>query len=215
MNLDKLKINQLIDIVLEMPTGEGSNPVCEYLPSRIEDLAKDRLTIAMPFKHGYPVPIRIGEYIRLKFIQNKEAYTCDVQVVGRHLSPIAVLKVTMPEKVIHIQQRNWVRFPYNTQVKYRRHNSNDDLSQAISIDISGGGLLMLTKHPLEVNMLLDVEFSLDNLTISAIGTTIRCIPVDDLFRVGIRFEEITQKDCDKIIGFIFQKQREIIQKGLK
>ncbi len=213
MNKNKLKINQLIDIELEV-VGEEGNISYESFPSRIEDKTPDYLAIAFPFKNGYPLPIHTGEVICLRFIQDDKAYVCEVKVVSKQTSPVALLKVTMPEKIVHIQKRNWVRLPYNTSVNYRMHDYKVDFSQATSLDISGGGILLQTKHPLDINDLLDIEFCLENILIATVGKVVRCIEAEKSYRIAIKFEKIMEKDRDKIVGFIFRKQREFIKKGL-
>lgn len=213
MSKVEFKVNQLIDIELEV-MGEDGNTVLESFPSRIEDINREFLLIAYPFRNGYPVPLHTEEVICLRFVQNKNPFACDVKVISKQTSPVALLKVTRPDKIVRIQKRNWVRLPYITTVNYKMAGYEVDFFEALSIDISGGGLLLQTKHPMDINDQLDIIFSLDEITINTISKVVRCFPADNCYRVAVKFDKITEKDRDKIVGFIFQKQREFIKKGL-
>lgn len=213
MNKKEFKVNQLVDIELEVK-GQDGQIVLESYPSRIEDIHNNYLIIAYPFKNGYPVPLHTEESITLKFLQDQTPYACTVKVIGKQTSPIALLKVSKPDKFVRIQKRNWVRLPYITAVKYRPAGYKVDFFESKSIDISGGGLLFQTNHPIDANENLEVEFSLDNLTISTTGKVVRCSSVDNSYRIALKFTDISELERDKIVGFIFQKQREFIKKGL-
>lgn len=213
MSKIKFMVNQLLDIEVEVKGEEGQVKL-ESFPSRIEDISKDHIIIAYPFKNGYPVPLHTNETISLRFIQDQTPYACDVKVVTKLTAPVALLKVTKPNKIIRIQKRNWVRLPYNTTVKYKLAGYEVDFMEVMSIDISGGGLLLQTNHAIDINENLDIIFKLDNFTISTTGRVVRSFPADNSYRIAIKFEKISEIERDKIVGFIFQKQREFIKKGI-
>ncbi|NLB88476.1 MAG: PilZ domain-containing protein, partial [Syntrophomonadaceae bacterium] len=141
-------------------------------------------------------------------------YACSVKIISKQISPIPLLKVSKPDKIVRIQKRDWVRLPHNTVVKYKLAGYNVDYFETRSIDISGGGILLQTNHPIDINETLEIIFSLDNITISTTSKVVRCTPADNSYRVALKFNEISETERDKIVGFIFQKQREFIKKGL-
>ena len=54
--------------------------------------------------------------------------------------------------------------------------------------------------------------------IETLGTVVRCErPTDDspFFWIGVRFESIQERDRQKIVRFVFKKQLEHRQKGLR
>lgn len=213
MSKIKFMVNQLLDIEVEVKGEEGQVKL-ESFPSRIEDISKDHIIIAYPFKNGYPVPLHTNETISLRFIQDQTPYACDVKVVTKLTAPVALLKVTKPNKIIRIQKRNWVRLPYNTTVKYKLAGYEVDFMEVMSIDISGGGLLLQTNHAIDINENLDIIITLENFTISTTSRVVRSFPADNSYRIAIKFEKISEIERDKIVGFIFQKQREFIKKGI-
>lgn len=213
MGKKNFKVNQLIDIEYEL-TGEDGQTIIEYYPSRIRDVYPDYLVIDYPLREGYPLPLHVNEVITLRFIQNQTPYECSVKIISKQSTPVPLLKVTLPKKIIKVQKRNWVRLPYTTEVKYRLAGYRVPYYKGLSVDISGGGLLLHTNHPIDVDEILEIEFAIDDTTISTTCRVVRCTPVKQVYRIALEFIALPEAERDKIMGFIFQKQREMIKKGL-
>ncbi len=97
-------------------------------------------------------------------------------------------------------------------------NQEDAIYQGNTLDISAGGLLMTTRALLKKDQMIELELQLpDQDSVFCKSRVIRVWDrkreTDD-FRVAIEFENITDRQKDKIFKFIFQKQREWIKKGL-
>lgn len=213
MNSSLLQVNQLIEIEIEREKNSGEL-VKELYSSRIEDKDNDTLTIAYPLKNGYPVPIRNNEEIKIKIIYKQDAYIGEVTVISQTASPILLLKVTKPKKMVKIQMRNWVRHPCFMPVNYVVLSEGPTVYKANSLDISGGGMLLQTKHDWAVNTSLYIEFTLDNCLIKANSKVVRSTPMDKEYKTAIEYEKMLEREREQIVRFIFQKQRELLRKNI-
>ncbi len=208
-----LKVNQLIDIEINRPKNNGQ-PSVELYSSRIEDKTPDTLTLAYPLKNGYPVPVRNNEFIKIKLIYKNDIYAGEVKVISQARLPILLIKVTKPERMEKIQLRSWVRHPCEIPVKYVVLNQDSTKYSTISLDISGGGILILTKEAYGINTPLYLEFSIDDCLIKTIGNVVRTVPQDKEYKTAIEFEKIKLGEREQIVKYIFQKQREMLKRNI-
>ncbi len=89
-------------------------------------------------------------------------------------------------------------------------------------NISGNGMLLVVKKDMaKIGNLLEISFQLPGRekVFNVVGEIVRIadeVKVDypDEIGVGVRFVKIDEKDRTEIIRYIFDKQREMIKKGL-
>lgn len=83
-------------------------------------------------------------------------------------------------------------------------------------DISGGGMRVLSSTKIEENEPVKGEFFLDGNQYPFIGKVIRVIETVDLvypFDFGIVFEGMDEVVRSRLIGYVFRKQRNLLQRG--
>jgi c-di-GMP-binding flagellar brake protein YcgR len=87
-----------------------------------------------------------------------------------------------------------------------------------TLNISGSGVSLLLRQPVEVGQLLDLSLSLPNFPLGVLktqGEVIRILPQqgenEDLFEAGIRFLNLTEEEREKLVGFTFSQQRRNIR----
>ncbi|HID16150.1 MAG TPA: PilZ domain-containing protein, partial [Candidatus Atribacteria bacterium] len=103
-----------------------------------------------------------------------------------------------------------------------RGQIEDDFLSGFTKNISGNGMLIIVKKDIaKLGNLLEISFRLPGRTkiFNVIGEIVRIAEEvrtegDDEIGVGVRFVKISEKDRTEIIRYIFDKQREIIKKGL-
>lgn len=103
-----------------------------------------------------------------------------------------------------------------------RGQIENDFLNGFTKNISGNGMLIIVKKDVaKLGNLLEIFFRLPERTkiFNVIGEIVRIAEEvrtegDDEIGVGVRFVKISEKDRTEIIRYIFDKQREIIKKGL-
>ena len=95
-------------------------------------------------------------------------------------------------------------------------NSKDIFYKGIGMDISGTGLRMVTGENLPMNTLIFANFILSKfpfIYIELLGKVVRCEPIKKgEYSIAINFVDISHEDREKIIEYIFQKQRHTLRK---
>lgn len=118
------------------------------------------------------------------------------------------------------QRRNFVRLDVRVPFEYNIVANDIVLPETYSAttrDISGGGLRFDSKVELQINT--ELEMSLDiprHGKITAVAQVVRCIPLEKVpgYSIGVEFTIIDKRDRERLIRFIFERQRELRQKGL-
>lgn len=213
MKVDDIKVNQLVEIEYVI----GPNNI-EYLPSRIEEKTGKYLYFAVPIRKNELVPFRIGTKLKVVFSTKENTYAFNTTVVNRQREPIPVLIVTQPEELIKIQRRSYFRLPINLEIIF---NILPDATEykGMTLDISGGGILLLTKTNLEAGQKLSLRIALpEKETVYCEAKVVRILQkartASEDNKVAINFSEINEAKRDKIFRYIFEKQSEWILKGI-
>jgi c-di-GMP-binding flagellar brake protein YcgR len=209
------KINKLLELEIDLPDDEGTHP--EVFSSRVEDVKPGVIHVAAPYKNGYLLPVHSGDTIQIRIFHEGSLYKSSCHVRGHHAKPVAVLVISRPERLYKVQMRQWVRIALSVPVRYRMDGYPVDFYQSTTVDLSGGGFCLLTRHPIDVNTVLDIEMELPQQAIKLKALVKRCTEVTEAtvkrYKIGIQYQKIAERDREKIIEYIFIKQREQIRKG--
>jgi len=86
-------------------------------------------------------------------------------------------------------------------------------------DLSGGGILLATREPFEDGTMLDLELEItEDEPLRVTGEVVRCEETSDEgcfgHLVGVKFVGIQERDRDRIVRFVFARQRWLRQRGL-
>lgn len=209
-----LKVNQLIEIDIDTDSDDKL-----YLPSRIEEIAGDNLYISVPMYRGSILPLRVGQKIRISFTYKEVTYAFNSIVVSRKWNRVPLLEIKKPDSLIKIQRRGYMRLQIAVDVRFRVAGEKVDFCEGVTVDVSGGGILLLTPSPIEANQMLEVELHLPGkeplfCKARVLRLLEKGLKEGKVNKAALEFNDIAEGKRDKIISFIFEKQREWIQKGL-
>ncbi|MDA8233825.1 MAG: PilZ domain-containing protein [Clostridia bacterium] len=212
-----LDIRQLVEVELI----EDENPV--VYRSRVENITNSCIVLGAPMEGGRPVPMPPGTKIRVNYYDDNATYTFDSSVIERNMGTLLQISIDRPTSIKRTQRRNFVRI--NTKLPVSYNIINDEMSEAaifqqgITLDISGGGIRFQTSVFLPEGTVVELKVDIQGHgQISALGKVIRTISSGEKekksYLIGVQFMIIEEKDRDKIIRHIFDKQRELRQRGL-
>lgn len=215
MRPEDIRLNQLLEI--ELQSGER-------LPSRIEENTAKYLYISMPIRQAVLLPLAVGEDIRLIFRFKHATFACACRVMGRRREPIPCLIVNRPESLERInQKREYVRLEVNLPLRFRIISGGDQSEkqafiEGVTFDLSAGGMLFTTAHPLQSGQEIKIELDLPDLEpIFAMGRVVRVFEPrlkGETRRIAVEFVDISDAQKDRIFKYIFSKQREWIKRGI-
>lgn len=193
-------------------------------PSQILDILDDEIIIVSgPLHKRDIVLLNKDEIVEVSYIiEDKGKYSFRAKVLDRDNSKIYRLKLKRISDVNRVQLRGFYRLEVDVPVKKEFVIEEDGKRRIIeencrSQNISGGGIKLYSNYEHKIGDQVLCSFSIDNHQIVAMGEVVRIEEVDIFYYkygIGVKFVELNEEDRDRIISFIFQKQRELRNKGL-
>lgn len=193
-------------------------------PSQILDISdNDIILISGPIYKNKLMFLHNDEMIRIIYVlENRGKYAFDAEILNINLSEVYKLKIRRISEVKKIQLRSFYRFEISIPVtKYFLYKYNKEektiAEKCETKDISGNGLRISTNYKHNIGDVIICEFYIDDYLIN---TKARIIRIEDLdsfsykYSIGIQFIDLDEVEKDKIVKFIFSKQRVLREKGL-
>lgn len=207
--------------MLRIPSGSWKGRYSAYM----EAVEGSTIKLAHPMFGSGLVPLFPGDDVVVEYLQEGERLAFDAKVVGRDLQQVALLILTRPDpKAIYRQQlRDFVRLDVNLPVEYVLSRPEavpeqepKSLTEGRTIDLSGGGALIITQEAYPAGSKLDLVLHLPKHVIFAEAEVVRTIERNsaDEFCLGVRFTAIEERDREHIVRYIFTEQRKRRRKGL-
>lgn len=215
---DELMIGHKINI------GRGSSKTKKTYPSQILDILDDDIFVVSGpmYKRGV-VLLHKGEIIEVSYmVENKGKYYFKAKVLERCDKRIYKIKLKKVSDIKRVQLRNYYRFDLDLPVEKDFAIEIDGKKEVITENcrtknISGGGLKLYSNFHHRIGDRVVCSFYINNHKIVIKGEVVRIEEVDVFYYkygLGIKFIGLKEKDRDRIIRFIFQKERELKKKGL-
>ena len=193
-------------------------------PSQILDILDDEIIIVSgPLHKRNIVLLNKDEIVEVSYIiEDKGKYFFRAKVLDRDNSKIYRLKLKRISDVNRVQLRRFYRLEVDVPVKKEFVIEEDGKRRIIeencrSQNISGGGIKLYSNYEHKIGDQVLCSFFINNHQIVATGKVVRIEEVDIFYYkygIGVKFVELNEEDRDRIISFIFHKQRELRNKGL-
>lgn len=221
----KFLLNNRIDFVLE----EGDN--CSSL---IQDVTADSLLVTIPAVGSQWRLLNVGDVVEcLYYCNDGNVFMFDTRILERVIDNIPLFRISYPTSYKKVQRRDFVRVPVYLSVIYAKEQEHikdinrllrertpdfiEDLYKGFwqrgsTLDISGGGMKLATKNPLEPKTKLIFIIRDGELELAVRGKVVRCkkhVGIRVSYHSGIEFIDITEPMQDRIISYIFVKLREM------
>lgn len=224
MDIKDIKLGTKFELTVIDSYNNHSDKI--YISQLEEILDSNTIIISTPIHEGNIVPISVDSHIRIVFFHTKGLFTFNgiVRSRGRR-DNILILKVEAETKLKKIQRRNFFRFEWLMNVKFRViEDENKRYAEGETPyidtyirDISGGGVALITTEKQNIGTIIEIQLNLDGDIMTVIGEVVRAEIYENdknKYEIGIKFIDITQRDRDRIVKFIFHKQIKLMQKGM-
>jgi len=201
----KLRINQKIQVA-KMRDDLWFNSI-------ILDTGAETISIAIPFDKERPLVLYQDEIVRIRLAANNASYLFSTKVTGVVLDKIKLYQLVYPKNITRIQQRKHVRFQIiSMDVEYARQEDRNNYTKGTVIDISGGGMKMavrknIPKHErIFLKLVLRLQNSTELILVKAIVVrSEKAQPDREIYHLGLRYEDITNKQQDLIVRYVFER----------
>jgi PilZ domain len=187
--------------------GKLTTPVGSNIPVRVYDRGGDFLMLVLMLDDGDEIGQDALEPLVLEYVSARGVIRFHGQAVLQERDLVRFEVSTQPEVT---QRREFVRVPSVQNVVLGGEPGATKINGK-AIDLSGGGMLLTGAVGLELDSV--VRFSL-KLGVGAdeIEGRARVVRSDDEGRRALVFEEITEDDRQRLIHFVFDRQREALAK---
>jgi PilZ domain len=186
----------------KLTTSGGS-----HIPVRVFERGGDLLMLVLMLDDGQELGQDAVEPLVLEYVSPRGVVRFRGHAVLQERDLVRFEISTAPEVT---QRREFVRVPSLQDVVVDRETGSTKLG-AKAIDLSGGGMLLSRADGLELDSV--VRFS---LRLGADGPEVagraRVVRTDDEGRRALVFEEISKGDRQRLIHFVFERQREALAK---
>ena len=208
-------------------------------PSRILDIKDGNvLQLTMPFVDGRVVPLAVNEKFEICVYTKNGLYKCDSVIVARYKeNNMFFLDAAVYTSFTKVQRRAFYRYTYRTGVEYRvvsqaiamgAEKESPEVSETaewksgIMIDLSGGGVRMVTDGQEEKGSYIAMRFNIKRcgtdypvFVYAEVLRTFRMENNPKLQDVRIEFMNIDDKLRERIVSFIFEEERKALSSGKK
>lgn len=213
---DIINIGEKLEIIVKRNSQED---VKGY--SMLQDITSaGELVITQPMRDGVPIEIRPSDSIRILFFKEEGCFAFDGRPINRFkIKNVDMISIRQISSIEKIQRRQFYRLKIvlPVEIKLLDDKEGSTILKGYSVDISGNGLRLNIDQKLDVNSIIKCNIKLSsNETLSVKGRVVR-VALDNKFAykydIGISFVDIPNATQDRIVKFIFEKQRELISKG--
>lgn len=216
MKVEKLKIGQKVTI---FPVDQD-----EQYVSSVYDIDARGIYVPIPFAGARPLVLTHGHKVQLKYLGEGSAYIFVTEAIGRKSEqdrlPMYIFKHPLDPEIRRIQMREFVRVPVTIKVQYAPPHEKDTavLKKAYTVDISGGGMKVAVKEPINKGTMVLLTFTLNikakkkQQEFKLPAQAVRCQLVDEdtkVYHVGFKFLDIKPPQQDLIMAYVFERMVEI------
>jgi len=190
----------------------------DWYASSVQDIQGKELFISVPVKKTRSLLLFRGEKVEVTFTAKLARYQFVTSVLGLRRENIPMFVLEMPENFRRIQLRQFVRVPINLPVGYSLIPDEGEepvFTRVESLDLSGGGIRLLTDEDLAKDTRLIIEFVLpfnkEPEYFRVYGVVVRSWQdeVTDLRQMAVRFTRINNRQVDLISKYLFTVMSEL------
>lgn len=217
MTIEKLRLGQKVTI---FPMDQN-----EQYVSSVYDIDAKGIYVPIPFADKRPLVLSHGQRVRIKYMGEGSNYIFPTEAIGRKVEqdrlPMYIFKHPREVEIERIQLREFVRVPVMLEVQFAPppvNNESPAYKKATTVDMSGGGMKIAVKEPIEKGTMVLLHFTLHvkskkkQQEFKLLAQAVRCQLADEeakVYHVGFKYLDIRPAQQDLIMAFIFERMVEI------
>lgn len=218
-----LKIGQRIEInQIGFIDQNDEESTSEIYMSRIEDIKGSEVYLALPMDSMLrPIIPQADDIIRGTIADRDHLYVFKAKYEKIAKINIPVWKIIISSTVYKKQNREFVRVKVEIPLKISITDADGSIQHSFSthtVDLSGNGISFLSSQKLAKGVTLTVETT-PIISVGRIHTFVevkQCRNLKNInkYFIGASFSNLAKLIQNKLIKYLFDKQRELIQKGI-
>ncbi len=191
--------------------------------TQIEEVTEETIVVQPLMRGTQMLKLTTGQKVTLIAEKRMNPYFFETTVASASHVEGEVISIQRPPDRSGAQKRSFVRIDVvipQTQVWVEKDGKYGPTVQGTILNISAGGARLMTKEPLpsETDVLLKFMLPQKFGQIMTTGQTIGSWEVvgegGKSYRTTLKFVDLKDKDRDVIIKFVFQRERDLRQRGV-
>ncbi|MCL2707692.1 MAG: flagellar brake protein [Defluviitaleaceae bacterium] len=181
----------------------------------------DTLLVHAPISLGKIVKLPVNADCTIRVFTEKGIIEYTANITGSFIDESSELvELTISSVGDKVQRRDFFRFNCAVLIDYIILNesgmpTDSIIRDGVIRDMSGGGMRLLSKYNIEINSIIRLMLPLEKDELMILGQVLR-MDINQKaihpFQYRIRFTAMTSAEQDKLIQYIYQEQRKIIQR---
>jgi len=187
--------------------GKLTTPVGSHIPVRVYERGGDYLMLVLMLDAGDELSQDVVEPLLLEYVSPRGLVRFHGHGMVQERDLVRFDVSAAPEVT---QRREFVRVPTAQKVEVAKARGGDPIG-AHAIDISGGGMLVSGAEALPLGA--HVRFSLNlGAGMAPVEGHAQVVRAGDEGKRALVFDEISKSDRQRLIHFVFERQREALAK---
>lgn len=195
-------------IMIASKARDGS--IREYVSQVLEVLGAEKYSIAVPISKGLLVPVMNGTLIDILYIVEESGmYRFQAKVLSKtKAGNVPSMTIRQTGDLVKDQRRNHFRVSLLLPMQIRREGLMEVIDCSTK-DLSGGGMRFISAVDFEEGDIVWADFTLDEERFILRMKIVRKFKSVEpgTFESAGEFLDITEVERNRIIGFLFQRQR--------
>lgn len=194
---------ELIDEVADAPSAG-------IYTSMVIGLEPDVLYVDIPKVDGRRLAFPDGMALKVVSLMEGALYSFETHVTGYVSGIPTALCLAPPPQVLRTQRRETVRVPTNL---YGRVGADGEDMGVKLRDISAGGLSFFCARELQglIEITVNLATGAHQDWLYAKLLVRRVMPAKSDFIIACSFEELPRKDAERVVAYLYRRQRELRQ----
>jgi c-di-GMP-binding flagellar brake protein YcgR len=225
MRFEELKVGTRLELELLDSKGERIGNI--YISQILDAVRRDNIIVSAPIYESRLIFIPVGAKMRITFYHKRYGLLGFTAIVSKrdYRDNVAVLYLHTDAEMEKIQRRKhyrldcFVNAEYSVFVENVDENVSIQSKKALTRNISGSGVCILVGEDIPKKTRIEVTMHLGpNTQVKALCAVMRNTPVEiksiTNYELGLHFLQISPKDQDSLIRYIFEQQRVLLKKDI-
>lgn len=206
MKKEFLNLGESIELRIQLPDGTYS---LDVYSSKVQDIIRKTDILITPPTSDYEKWLR--RVVKITFIRENGLYSAPAKIIGKvEEDQLLLLHLKILDEFTRIQRRKFYRLKICLDVNI------NGLTKANTIDISGNGMLIISKTLFEVGAYVSGSIDLEGSGVFFKGVVVRVKDAkrEGYYQTSIHFNDIDEDVQDTIIKFIYSKQLQMLKNNI-
>lgn len=210
-NKSKFKTGQIVDI-----KAAGEIRTLTHRVKIDSVISDEEIVIEVPIVGGNALSMHSGSCYELTFYEDASMLTQHVEVVSRHLSGnVVCARLRLFGSIKKVNRRKYFRL--SVLIDGESRGGRNPFSPMTTINLSAGGIRFVTFEKYIPDQYIQLRIVLGDESLDVVAKVISSALVQDSIRrydVRAKFEQISEREEDIILKYLFEQQRVMKRKGL-